>query len=101
MLINLDNPEAEDFTNKSFEDISEEVQGVELPQRSQRFLNMFHAADEYYRLLREVPNASAAEKQRLSEKLDALILPYSDDPAYQALLKLQREAAGLNGRQEV
>ncbi len=30
-LLNLDNPQAEDFTNKSVEDIAEEVQGVELP----------------------------------------------------------------------
>lgn len=96
-LINLDNPEAEDFVNKSVEDISEEVQGVELPQRSQRYLDMLHTAEEYYRLLREVPDASEDEKQRLSDRLDQLSLPFSDDPAYQAFLNLQRVASGLNG----
>jgi predicted ATP-binding protein involved in virulence len=33
-LLNLDNEHAEEFANKSVEDISEEIQGVELPQRS-------------------------------------------------------------------
>jgi predicted ATP-binding protein involved in virulence len=33
LLLNLDNPQAGDFTNKSVEDITEEVQGVELPVR--------------------------------------------------------------------
>lgn len=39
-LLNLDDPHADDFANKSVEDISEQVQGVELPQRSQRYLDM-------------------------------------------------------------
>ncbi|HQU43324.1 MAG TPA: AAA family ATPase [Pirellulales bacterium] len=96
-LINLDDPEADDFANKSVEDISEQVQGVELPQRSQRYVEMLKTAEEYYRLLREAPNASEEEKQRLSERLDELSLPFSDDPAYQALLQFERVAAGLNG----
>jgi predicted ATP-binding protein involved in virulence len=100
-LINLDNPEADGFANKSVEDITEEVQGVVLPQRTQRYLDMFNAAEEYYRILGEVPNASPEEKNRLSEELDRLIMPYSDDPAYQAFLNVQREAAGLNGKDKL
>lgn len=96
-LINLDNPQADDFANKSVEDISEDVQGVQLPQRSQRYLEMLRTAEEYYRLLREASDASEEEKRRLSERLDRLSLPFSDDPAYQALLHFERVAAGLNG----
>ena len=42
-LLNLDNAHAEDFANKSVEDKSEEIQGVELPQRSKRFEDMMKA----------------------------------------------------------
>ena len=100
-LLNLDNPNAEDFANKSVEDVAEELQGVDVPQRSHRYLEMLHAAEEYYRLLREVPNASESEKQRLSKQLDDLVLPFSDDPAYQAFLNMQREASRLVERSEV
>lgn len=98
-LINLDNPAADDVTNRSVEDITEEVQGVELPQRSQRFLDMMDAAERYYELLRHAGGASPEEIARLRGKLDELSLPYSDDPAFQALLKSQRVAAGL-GQEE-
>ncbi|HVC93468.1 MAG TPA: AAA family ATPase [Pirellulales bacterium] len=96
-LINLDDPQAADFVNKSVEDITEEVQGVELPQRSQRYLDMLKAAEEYYRVLSKVADASDEEKRRLSARLDELSLPFSDDPAYQAFLHLQRTVAGQNG----
>ena len=82
-LINLDNPDANDYTNMSIEDISEDVQQLELPQQSQRFLEMFHTAEDYYRMLSDSP-ATEAELQTLSRRLDELILPFSDDPAYQA-----------------
>ena len=96
-LINLDSPEADEFANKSVEDISEEVQGITLPQRSHRWLEMFRTAKNYYQLLQDVPNASEEEKKQLSTRLDELSLPFSDDPAYQAFLDLQRVASGLNG----
>jgi predicted ATP-binding protein involved in virulence len=95
-LINLDNPDAEDFANKSVEDISEEVQGVELPQRSQRWLDMMEAAEKYYTLLQNQNGASANDIESLRQKLDELSLPFSDDPAYQAFLRSQRVAAGLD-----
>ena len=96
-LLNLDDPNAEDFRNKSVEDITEEVQGVELPQRSQRWMDMMKAAEEYYALLKQTDGKLPGELQELRRKLDELSLPFSDDPAYQALLKSERVAAGLNG----
>jgi len=96
-LINLDNPDADDFINKSVEDITEEVQGVELPQRSQRWKDMMEAAEEYYAVLRNANGKPPEELARLRKQLDELSLPFSDDPAYQALLRSERVAAGLNG----
>lgn len=79
--------------SKSIEDIAENQQGVEIPQQSQRFLAMEKAAEEYYRVLKKIPPASDDEKQRLKQRLDELLLPFSDDPAFQAFLKMEREAA--------
>ena len=95
-LINLDNPVASDFVDKSVEDISEEVQGVELPQRSRRWNEMMATAEKYYALLRQAKTAKRDEIERLKVQLDQLSLPFSDDPAYQALLKSERIAAGLD-----
>lgn len=100
-LINLDNANNAAATvgeNSSIEDITEEVQGVELPQMSQRKLDMLHTAEEYYGLLRDIPNADETRRQQLSQKLDELLLPFSDDPAYHAFLIAQRQASGLDGR---
>jgi len=79
--------------SKSIEDIAENQQGVEIPQQSQRFLAMEKAAEEYYRVLKKIPPATYDEKQRLKQRLDELLLPFSDDPAFQAFLKMEREAA--------
>jgi predicted ATP-binding protein involved in virulence len=96
-LLNLDNPAAEEFSNKSVEDITEEVQGVELPQRSKRFIEMMDAAERYFATLRESSEATPSEREAMKKRLDELSMPYSDDPAYQAFLKMQRAASGIDG----
>ena len=95
-LINLDDPSAEDFVGKSIEDITEEVQGVPLPQLSHRRLQMLKVAEEYYECLAQAKKATTEELVQLKQRLDALMLPFSDDPAYQAFLKMQRAAAGFD-----
>lgn len=90
-LINLDPDELGEYADRSIEDIAEHVMGVELPQKSQRYLDMMAAAEEYYGLLSQEgvrPEDLQAAEQRLNE----LALPFSDDPAFQALLKLERAA---------
>jgi len=82
--------------SKSIEDIAENQQGVEIPQQSQRFLDMEKAAIEYYEVLQGLRGASDEEKQRLKQKLDDLLEPYSDNPAFQAFLKMERQAAEGN-----
>lgn len=81
-----------EIDSKSIEDIAEHQQGVEIPQQSQRFLDMEQAAEAYYSALQQIPSASEEEKQRLRQRLDELLLPYSDDPAFQAFLKMERLA---------
>ena len=92
-LLNLDDEQAEEFANKSVEDISEEIQGVELPQRSKRFKDMMKAAEVLCdpRTVGKRPRRARCDETRLDE----LSMPYSDDPAYQAFLKMQRISAAL------
>ncbi|MBR8828694.1 MAG: AAA family ATPase [Gomphosphaeria aponina SAG 52.96 = DSM 107014] len=91
-LINLD-PQIGEYVNQSIEDITENVMGVDLPQRSKRWQEMMAVAEEYYRVLQEAKNVHGDELEKLKIKLDELTLPFSNDPAYQAFLKMERQAA--------
>ena len=90
-LINLDPDEFVEYADKSIEDIAENVMGVDLPQKSKRYRQMMNAAEEYFRLLRSA-GENAAELAEAELRLNELSEPFSDDPAFQALLKLEREA---------
>jgi predicted ATP-binding protein involved in virulence len=89
-LINLDPDEFGEYADKSIEDIAENVMGVEVPQKSERYQQMMSAAEEYFRLLR-TPGALPADIVAAEQRLNELSSPFSDDPAFQALLKLERE----------
>jgi hypothetical protein len=53
---------------------------------------MMNAAQEYFRLVRSA--GSAAEIAAAEQTLNELSEPFSDDPAFQALLKLERQTSG-------
>ena len=89
-LINLDPEEFEEYADKSIEDIAENVMGVELPQKSERYKKMMHAAEEYFRILRTF-GKNTDELSVAQHRLNQLSIPFSDDPAFQALLKLESE----------
>ena len=67
--------------------------GVELPQKSERYLKMVAVAEEYLRRARDARGLTTDQENSLRKEFDQLIEPYSDDPAYVALLKLEREKA--------
>jgi len=90
-LINLDPDELGEYADRSIEDIAEHVMGVELPQKSQRYLEMIEAAEEYYALLGQA-DIHPVELQAAEQRLNELALPFSDDPAFQALLNFERLA---------
>ncbi len=96
LLWDLESNQAVAVDSKSIEDIAENQQGVEIPQQSQRFLYMEKAAEAYYTALQKIPSVSEEEKQYLRQRLDDLLLPYSDNPAFQAILKMERQA--VDGR---
>ncbi len=83
------------FSNRSIEDIVEEIMGIPVPQRSERYQQMYEVAQEYYRILQEAENVEDAQKEQLKQRLDELSAPYSDNVAYHAFLEMERIAAGL------
>ena len=97
-LINLDPDEFAEYADRSIEDIAENVMGVDLPQKSERYRQMMNAAEEYFRLVRN-PAALSKDIEAVEDRLNMLSEPFSDDPAFQALLKLERarSSAGGNG----
>jgi len=89
-LINLNPEEFGEYADKSIEDIAENVMGVEVPQKSERYLQMMNAAEEYFQLLR-APDTPGDRVNDAEQRLNELAAPFSDDPAFHALLKLERE----------
>lgn len=83
---------------KSIEDIAETKQGVDVPQQSKRYLEMMNAAEEYYKVLEQAQDASGEDAKRARKRLDELAMPFSDDPAFQALLKLERVASPFGSK---
>lgn len=95
-LVNLDGLDTH-VASRSIEEIAEENQGVEGVARSERFHEMLRAAEEYYRVTGEARAASSDQVELLKRRLDDLLEPYAEDPAYAALLRMERAAVGLDG----
>jgi predicted ATP-binding protein involved in virulence len=92
-LLKLDEtPEIEydDFTKKGIEDIAEEFQDVEMPQRSVKFQEMLKVAEEYYNLIEQ--GATNGKLASLRKRLTELEEVYSEEPAFVALLKAERKS---------
>ncbi|MGP8337116.1 MAG: AAA family ATPase, partial [Methanosarcinaceae archaeon] len=85
-----------EYSNKSIEDIIEDVMGVEVPQRSHRYQEMYSTAIEYYQVLQEAKDSDTMQKEELKKKLDELSAPFSDNQAYHAFLEMERVAADLD-----
>ncbi|MBG5950333.1 AAA family ATPase [Proteus terrae] len=88
------------YTGKSIEDIVEAIMDVPVPQRSQRYQEMYDAAKEYYALLEGGKNATNDERNEIKRKLDKLTAPFSDNVAYHAFLEMERVNAGLGRTQQ-
>lgn len=95
-LITLDPDEFGEYADKSIEDIAEDVMGVDVPQKSKRYLEMMKGAEEYFRLLQK-PEATPVDVSAAEDRFNELSMRYSKDPAFHALLKLEREAKRARG----
>lgn len=93
-LIRLDHDEDElvAYADRSIEDIAENVMGIDVPQKSQRYADMIEAAEQYFEMLRRDVPAEGHQLAELKVRLDELAEPFSDDAAFQALLRVERTA---------
>ncbi len=87
-LINLDNAASHDVRDQSIEDIAETIQGVDLPQRSQRHNDMMHKAEQYFAMLKDESKSSDEERQAARRELESMA-QFSDNPAFQAVIRMQ------------
>lgn len=98
-LINLNEEESTATTDpfrQSIEEVAEEEMQVPDVERSQRFKDMQETAASYFALIRKgQTTANSEEVRQLKEKLDDLESRYNDDPAYVALLQIERSLAKL------
>ena len=74
---------------ESLEDIASLRMGLEQQLRSKRFNEMVTCAEEYYQL---VKNGAAGTKgaEDIKRRLDEIESEFSEDPAYVALLKVEK-----------
>lgn len=79
------------FENESIsiEDIVEDIQGIDMPQRGRRYEKMSHAAERYFHLLKQEDVddndlESAEQEYRLASE------PFTTNPAINALLQVQK-----------
>lgn len=95
-LITLDRdekPSAEEYSGESIEDIAEDIQGVEIPQYSEKKIKMFEAAKKFYAALSA--SSTKEEIELLRQEMACLEAEYSDNPAYMALIKQEFTAKKL------
>ncbi len=80
-------PDAEDYSGESIEDIAEEIMEVKLPQYSEKKVRMYEAATEYFDALK----GSKSEKDinMLYDRMMKYEAEYSDNPAFLASMRLK------------
>lgn len=86
-----------EYANRGLEEVATTVMGIEEPNIVPRYAAMLDAAREYYRLLESAQPGDAQQLAALKTRLDELIEPFPDDPAYRAFLEVQRVAAFREG----
>jgi predicted ATP-binding protein involved in virulence len=83
--------------DQSIEDIAEEIMDVDMPQKSKRYIDMMKVAEKYYKLLEEGKRIEDDDElKKIKRRLDELLIPYSEDPAFQAFLEMERKAAKID-----
>lgn len=86
-LIALDSYIEEPYSGESIEDIAENIMDVSTAKYSEKKEAMYHAAEAYFQAL----NGDVTQERvdELKERLDVLSAEYSDNPAYNAYMKLK------------
>jgi predicted ATP-binding protein involved in virulence len=91
LLWDLEKAAPVEIESESIEDIAEDQQHVPIPQRTKRYSDMLNAAEAYYQKLHNFNGETNEELLDLKAELDKLSIPFSDDPAFVAQLKFERD----------
>lgn len=86
-VVLLDHDLVVDPHGKSLEAISKYVMDVQNTDYSPRIQSMHEVAREYLRLAEEAKGANAERRQEIQQELIRMLAPFSDNPAYVALLE--------------
>lgn len=88
-----------DYSNRGLEEVATKVMGIEDPNIVPRYTHMLEAAREYYQLLETADPRDEQQLGELKTRLEELVAPFPDEPAYRAFLEVQRVAAFREGNQ--
>lgn len=90
-LISLDGEIETEYANQNIVDVAEDIMGVEIPQRSKRYVEMMEVASQYYRKLKDAETDANVDVADLKRRLDAISVRYSNDPFFAASLNFEWE----------
>ncbi|AFO46528.1 MULTISPECIES: AAA family ATPase [Pseudomonas putida group] len=100
---NLDDEALQDpgeYSNRGLEEVATKVMGIEDPNIVPRYTQMLDAAREYYHLLETAEPGDLQQLDELKARLEELVEPFPDEPAYRAFLEVQRVAAFREGNKK-
>jgi predicted ATP-binding protein involved in virulence len=86
-VITLDRDLAVEPAGKNIEEVARLVMGVTNTERSPRYQHMLDSARRYLELVEEARSATAERRAQIHTELVSMLAPFSDNPAYTALLE--------------
>jgi predicted ATP-binding protein involved in virulence len=89
-----------DYSNRGIEEIARFIQGVDMPQESERFTRQKEAAKRYFQMLRDGRDEDDPELLHAKSKLDKVTVSYADNPGLEAIIETQEAASPLMVREE-
>ncbi len=92
-LIKLDGEVGIEPGGKSLEEIARLIMDVTDTERSPRYQAKLDVARNYLALAAEAETASPARREQIARELAAMLAPFSDNPAYTALLARKGQLA--------
>jgi len=89
-----------EYSNRGIEEIARFIQGIDMPQESERFTRQKEAAKQYFQLLRDGRNEDDPELQSAKSKLDKVMVSYADNPGLEAIIESQEASSPALVREE-
>jgi predicted ATP-binding protein involved in virulence len=91
-LIMLDGQPTAQLANKSLEEIAQGIMGVKNPEVAERYMEMKTVAKHYLETLEEAAISPEEKLEAFKQRLADSIALYADNPAFQAILEMERIA---------